>query len=88
MRIKHISVAALVAAFAIGSFPSVVLPTVAAAASQECGYKNENGKLVFLGTCANENGASSEDAPQQPNPCGVRLNGGPVIAYRMELAVC
>ena len=89
MRLKDLPVTTLVAAFAIGSFPAVVLPTAAAAANQECGYRNEGGKLVFLGTCAHDTSedTNSETAPP-PTPCIGKMNGGSVFTYRFELAVC
>ena len=91
MRFKDLSVATMVAAFAAGSFPAVVLPTVAAAANQECGYRNEGGTLVFLGSCAHDTseGTNSEPTTAPPtNPCVGKLIGGPVFSYRVELAGC
>ena len=79
MRIRLIPFAMLVAAFAIGSIPTVVLPTAASAESKACGYVNENGKLVFLGTCADTQSHSEEDAPAASNPCP---------HYRLEIAGC
>ncbi|CAN5185459.1 hypothetical protein BH10PSE9_BH10PSE9_07380 [soil metagenome] len=86
MTMKHLAVATLVAAFVGASFPTVVVSTAAVAAGT-CGFSNENGKMVFLGTCPNQAGDSSEkEAPA--NPCATMLNGGPVYSYRIELATC
>ncbi|CAN5185500.1 hypothetical protein BH10PSE9_BH10PSE9_07390 [soil metagenome] len=89
MKFKYLATAALVAAFAAGSIPAVVVSTPAIAADS-CGFSNENGKLVFLGTCPNQAGDSSDkESPAPPsNPCTGRLTGGPVYSYRIELAGC
>jgi hypothetical protein len=84
MTIKHLAVATLVAALVGGTFPTVVV-TTAAVAAETCGFSNENGKMVFLGTCPNEAGDSSEkESPS--NPCSGALTDGPVYSYRIELA--
>ena len=88
MTIKHLAVATLVAAFAGGSIPAVVVTTPALAADG-CGFSNENGKRVFRGTCPNEAGDSSDKESAPPsNPCSGRLTGGPVSSYRLIVTGC
>lgn len=90
MKLKYLATTMLAAAFAAGSFPGIGLSTTtAAAAGQECGWATVNGTLVFLGTCADEDGAGSEQTGSPwRNPCGARLTGGPVYSYRMIVTGC
>lgn len=75
----------LAVTLAVATAPTVVLPTAAVAAGQECGWATVNGALVFLGTCAGGGGDGQSDG-QWTNPCVGKLTGGPVYSYRMELA--
>ena len=90
MTFNRLCIYSLAATLVVATIPTVALPTAAVAAGQECGWSSENGKLIFLGTCAHENGESSEptEAPPASNPCIGKLTGGPVYSYRIELADC
>ena len=87
MTIRHLAIATLVAAFAAGTTPTVVLTSTARAA-ESCGFANQNGTLVFLGTCPNEAGESSDKESPPSSHCAGNPNVGPVYSYRLELAVC
>ena len=65
MSVTRVLFAAAVAALSATAF------TVAGAAERpkaECGWVSEGSRMVFVGTCANENGESSEPTLGQETP--------------------
>ena len=62
MSVSHI----LAVAVAAASLSSITL-AIAAEPRPDCGWYNENGRMVFLGTCPHDTGSTdSETLPAEP----------------------
>ena len=77
MNLKRLTVVAVAAALVIATSPTLILPAAADDQDGQCGFKNVNGKLVFLGTCPHgtSEGTTATDAPDT-RPCPGRSDDG------------
>ena len=91
MTLKGISLAVLSTAFALATAPVPVLPAAAADSNgKDCGWYNENGKVVFKGTCPHDSSEGTTGEPQPTNPCPVMLfpGGRVMVSYRIVVTGC
>ena len=83
---KRLALGVLSATFVLATCPVVVPPAAAADSNgKDCGWYNENGKIVFKGTCPHDSSDGTTGEPQ-PGCLSLQLPAGTQLAFRLLLA--